>query len=216
MKVIEKLRREINRKRWEQWRAQQKVEREKTYCYWSDCNVVSGPYIDFYIKNWRSGTSNCQGGSGSWHYPSGPCIYNAVMRFARAGESSGFYAQLSRCYWRERSGCPQHCYMEDYGWDKPIYLAFVGNNSIPFGHFICAEHLGGSMTNFDNWKFFQYDNLDIQPGDWQMPCGTDEENTAVWIREIESIGGCGSVDGDYVACFEIDKNCNVSNVSCPD
>jgi len=42
MKVIEKLRREINRKRWEQWRAQQKVEREKTYCYWSDCNVVSG------------------------------------------------------------------------------------------------------------------------------------------------------------------------------
>lgn len=73
------------------------------------------------------------------------------------------------------------------------------------------------MTNFNNWKFFQYDNLDIEPDDWQMPCGTDEENTIVRIREFGSIGGCGgSVGGDYVACFEIDENCNVSNVSCPD
>ena len=225
MTVIDEIKSKINKIRWERWSAKQNVKRKKTYCYWddwnnwndwSDCSVVSGPYIDFYIENYRNGQSNCQGGSGGWVTPGGPCIYNAVMRFARAGESSGFYAQLSQCYWREKSGCPEHCYMEQYGWNKPIYHASVANNSIPFGHSICAEYLGGSMTNFNNWKFFQYDNLDIEPDDWQMPCGTATEKTKVWIMEIETIRGCGgSVNGDRVACFEIDRNCNVSNVSCP-
>lgn len=140
-------------------------------------------------------------------------MYNAVMRFARAGKSSGFYAQLSQCYWREKSGCPEHCYMEEYGWNKPIRHAAVTNNSIPFGHSICAEYLGGDVTNFNNWKFFQYSNLNIQPGDWQMPCGTVTENTTVRIKTITSIGSCGgSVGGDPVVTFEIDKDCNITCV----
>ena len=103
--------------------------------------------------------------------------------------------------------------MEQYGWDKPIYIAHVSNNSIPFGHAICAEYLGGNVMDFDNWKFFQYDNLDIQPDDSQMPCGTDEENTTVRIKTITSIGSCGgSVGGDPVVTFEIDENCNVTCV----
>ena len=136
-----------------------------------------------------------------------------AMRFARAGESSGFYDVLSKCYWKEHGGCSEHCYMEEYGWDKPIYIAHVMNNSIPWGHAICAEHLGGDMTNFNNWKFFQYDDLDIQPDDWDMPCGTAEENTAVRIKRITSIGSCGgSVGSDLKVIFEIDVNCNVTCV----
>jgi len=48
MGMQEKIRREINKMRWERWRAQQKVEREKTYCYWSewsdicDCQTSDG------------------------------------------------------------------------------------------------------------------------------------------------------------------------------
>jgi len=38
--VIDKVRQEINKKRWERWRANQKTKREKSYCYswsnWSD------------------------------------------------------------------------------------------------------------------------------------------------------------------------------------
>jgi len=104
--------------------------------------------------------------------------------------------------------------MEEYGWNKPIYHAAVTNNSIPFGHSICAEHLGGDMRNFNNWKFFQYDNLNIQPGDPNhMPCGTDEENTTVSIKKITSIERCGCrIGGDPVVTFEIDKDCNVTCV----
>ena len=106
--------------------------------------------------------------------------------------------------------------MEYYGWNKPIYFAGVTNNSRSFGHAICAEHLGGDVTNFNNWKFFQYDDLDIKPDDWQMPRGTDEENTKVNIKKITRIERCGGkIWGDPVACFEIDKNRNVISVSCP-
>jgi len=44
----EKIRREINKKRWERWRAPQNVEREKTYCYWGEvpecgeCSATAG------------------------------------------------------------------------------------------------------------------------------------------------------------------------------
>jgi len=36
MNVIDGIRPEVNKKRWERWRAQQNVEREKTYCYWGE------------------------------------------------------------------------------------------------------------------------------------------------------------------------------------
>jgi len=67
---------EINKIRWERWRAKQKTEREKTcfYCWdqWQECpgsgycHSASGAYVDFYIRCWRSGASDCGGGSGSW------------------------------------------------------------------------------------------------------------------------------------------------------
>lgn len=36
MRVINEIRQEINKKRWEGWRAKQNKEREKTYCYWGN------------------------------------------------------------------------------------------------------------------------------------------------------------------------------------
>ena len=50
------------------------------------CRSVSGAYIDFYIRCWRSGQSDCEGGAGSWK--TAVCMHNAVMRFARVGGSS--------------------------------------------------------------------------------------------------------------------------------
>jgi len=237
---------EINKIRWERWRAKQKAEREKTcfYCWdnwnqwnnwnnwnqwynwnnWNnwqecpgsgDCHSVSGPYIDFFVKCFRTGQSNCYGGTGNWSVPEGPCHYNAIIRIARAGESSGFYDVLSKCYWKEHGGCSEHCYMEEYGWNKPIYFGSVTNNSRSFGHAICAEYLGGDKTDFNNWKFFQYDDLDIKPGDWQMPCGTDEEDTSVNLWKVTGFSSCGEYKGYREVCFKIDKNCNVRNVNCP-
>jgi len=72
------------------------------------------------------------------------------------------------------------------------------------------------VKDFNNWRFFQHDNLDIKPGDWQMPCGTDVERTKVYITRADNIPNChGPIYGERVACFEIDKNCNLYCVVCP-
>jgi len=49
MKVIEGLIREINKRRWERWRARQNKEREKSYFYCTpppgacgECNAIAG------------------------------------------------------------------------------------------------------------------------------------------------------------------------------
>ena len=99
------MRRRINKIRWEIWSAKQNKELEKSHCYaggeswneswneWQECpgsgNSVSGAYVDFYIRCWRSGASDCGGGSGSWK--TALCIQNAVMRWARANKGSDFY-----------------------------------------------------------------------------------------------------------------------------
>ena len=90
-----------------------------------------------------------------------------------------------------------------------LHSAIV-NNSLTFSHAVCAEFLGGDKREFTNWKFFQYDDLEIHPGEWQMPCGTDVENTKIRIKEVKTVWTCGgSFSGPSVVCFEIDKNCQV-------
>ncbi len=212
--IVGGIRRWINKKRWERWRAGQCGIREKTYFHcWDECGHVTDLYINYPIFHYRSGEPDCYGGSGKWK--DALCLTNAIIRFARAGQSSEFYDVLSKCYWRRNSDYPEHCYMEIYGCNKPIYIAAVVNNSLSFGHAICAEHLGGDFQDFNNWKFFQYDNLDIKPGDWQMPYGTDVENTKVEINRVRVIFSCGgSMSGEDVVCFEIDKDGNVYLIEC--
>jgi len=84
------------------------------------------------------------------------------------------------------------------------------------GHAICAEHLGGDVRNFNNWKFFQYDNLNIKsPDDLHMPCGTEQENAKVEIHEVTTgthDPNCSYFPGDNIVIFEIGKDCNVTCV----
>ena len=94
--VMEEIRRRINKIKRERW-GQSKIRswrRAIVMCGVSrgDCHSVSGAYIDFYIRCWRSGQSDCEGGAGSWE--TAVCMHNVVMRFARAGESSRFYDVL--------------------------------------------------------------------------------------------------------------------------
>ena len=211
---------EINKIRWEQWRAKQKTEREKTcfYCWdnwnnWDNWSDYVPPIIDYVIWHYRSGQSDCQGGTGGWG--TAVCMQNALIRWARANTGSDVYEAYSKCYWRRDTSWPEYCYCEEE-FNMPVYMVTVWNNSIPWGHAICAEHLGGDMENFDNWQFFQYDNLDIKPGDWDMPCGTDGENTKVDIRRVRTDllpTSCSSYYPETIVVFEIDKDCNVTCVS---
>ncbi|QSZ68282.1 hypothetical protein RJ40_12645 [Methanofollis aquaemaris] len=173
---------------------------------WANCCVPSGPYLTFYIRHYRCGQSSCQGGTGSWNL-NAVCLQNAVMRYARAGKSSQFSNALSCCYWREDYRCPEHCYFEE-NYNKDIYIVAITNGDLVFGHAVCAEYLGGGVGEFSNWKFFQYDNLNITPGDWQMPYGTEWQETKVEIKKVTDIPDCGHYNSDRypVVTFLIDEN----------
>lgn len=56
--------------------------------------------------------------------------------------------------------------------------------------------MGGDRDEFSSWKFYQFDDLDIRPGDGQMPHGTKTEDTKVTIYEITGVLTCGVPDYD--------------------
>lgn len=136
---------------------------------------------------------------------------NYHSRTARTRKCLDHLQDLAGCYWMEKDGCPEHCYIEGT-FDLDFYMVSLINNSQGFGHAVCAEFLGSNSDEFSSWKFYQFDNLDIRPGDWQMPRGTETEATKVKIYEITGIFNCGLPDHDIVplVTFLIDAKGNVT------
>ena len=159
------------------------------------------------IEDYRSGQSNCAGGSGSWH-DTAPCLQNAIIRWS--GESQyapNFDDEIEQCYWRWSSWFSESCYTEwDAGsQDDPVYYAYIGNGDLEFNHAVCAEYEGGGMSNFDNWRFFQYRDSNIEPGDSQMPCGTDTDDTYVLVQRTNDVS-CSNIDATTIYSWDIDEN----------
>lgn len=133
------------------------------------------------------------------------------MRYAHAGRSGDYADILSSCYWMARLGCPEHCYVEEIA-GLDIYIVAITNGSLSpsFGHAICAEYLGGGYNVFNNWKFFQYENTNIRPGDWQMPYELGRQDTKVQIKKVTGILDCAHYVGDLIVTFLIDEYGNVT------
>jgi len=164
---------------------------------WMNCHVPSSPYLNEFdqIMNYCCGDSDCEGGSGQWQ-TGAVCLQNAVIRFARAGQSEQFSDVLSACYWRERPGCPEHCYLEDV-FNLDVYIGRVTNQQTGHFHAICAQYLGGDVRSTSSWRFFQYNNSNILPGrDWQIPAGVQAEDTKLEILEVTGIPDCGHYEAE--------------------
>ncbi|HOD85982.1 MAG TPA: hypothetical protein PLI54_01830 [Methanoculleus sp.] len=174
-----------------------------------DCHSSAGAYLPFMIGYYRHGLSDCGGGLGPWN--SADCLPNVMIRYARTRKCLAHLQTLAGCYWMEIDGCPEHCYIEGT-FNLDFYMVSLINNSREFGHVICAEFLGSDMQTFSSWKFYQFDNLDIRPGNWQMPYGTETEDTKVKIYEITGIFNCGLPDHDLVplVTFLIKENGGVT------
>jgi hypothetical protein len=97
-----------------------------------DCHSSAGAYLPFMIGRYRHGLPDCGGGSGSWY--SAECQENVMMRYARTRKCLAYIQTLAGCYWMEREGCPEHCYIEGT-FDLDFYLTFVKNarSKVPCG-----------------------------------------------------------------------------------
>lgn len=172
---------------------------------------ASGPYVDFVIEKVSCPDRN----SGMWY--DAVCTDNARIRWAMAGSSSPFYSNLTNMMWKRNSACPDpgHSWAVDPPANKPIYTVGVYNPDILWwnGQILSHEIDAELMTSEDptdtvwtSWNFFQYDNLSIPIGDYQIPAGTESIWTKVWIKEITSVYGCALVDETTVRTFYIAPN----------
>jgi len=65
------------------------------------------------------------------------------------------------------------------------------------GHVITGEYLLNNLKGMKEWKFSQYENMDIQPGDWQMPYGNATQKTLVEIHKVTNLSVVGGSDLVY-------------------
>jgi PKD repeat protein len=181
-----------------------------------DATLTNPPYINFGIYNVSCPEEN----SGAWH--PAVCVDNTLIRWAMAGKSTPFYTTLSPWMWKRSSCCPNpgYSWAVDSPANKPIYYAAVTNPDmdVKFGwHAVAAEYLGAGdveYSTWQDWKFFNYYELDIQRGwDQQIPNGTSSFNTTVRIDNISGVYGCGQYYPSSVRAFTIDRNNSVSPVS---
>lgn len=166
------------------------------------CDAPIGPYVDFDIENHNWGSS-CP--SGGWQ--SANCYSNALMRYALAGKSTPLYSQLSQGTWM-RNGCPDpgHSFAVQQPYNMQTYIAGIFNRDTGWSHAVTAELLAGTnpkTTKWEDWKFYNYWNLNIPKGDKQIPAGGDMCRTKVWIRDINTVFGCADYDGPIVKTFYI-------------
>ena len=173
------------------------------------CDAPVGPYIDFTIFNVNYPACTP---SGSWQ--KAVCYDNAVIRWALAGDSSAFSSTLSPWMWKRDDNCPNpgHSFAVNSPFNKAIYIAGVKNTDTVWYHAIDAEHLTSgspSESSWQDWNFFNYDNLNISIGNYQIPAGTTTCNTDVWIKSVTSVFDCGAYNGPIWKIFYIDSNKNV-------
>lgn len=177
---------------------------------------AAGPYIDFVIENVSCPERN----SGAWY--EAVCVDNAMIRWALAGKSTPFYANLSPWMWKRTPVCPEpgHSWAVDSPYDKPVYFVSVVNSDTAnvwyHHHAVAAEYLGTgepSNSTWQDWKFFNYNDLNITIGpDHQIPSGTQISNTTVSIKNITGVYGCGQGVPSTIISFSIDQNNSISTI----
>ncbi len=137
-------------------------------------NILAEYIITHYlfqtIPLWSTGDDECIGGVNTWN--EAVCVHNTIIRFMLLGKAETF--KLTNCYYKLYTNDITRCYWSGTCFDLPVYFASIvstAGSSIDFAHSICAIQIKEDSNSFNSWRFFQYDNSNIKPGNWQIPCG---------------------------------------------
>jgi len=174
------------------------------------CRVASGDNVGFEIWAVKIG------GSCGQDWKPAVCVDNALIRWARAGDSSSYKTTLTPWVWKENSACSvEYSMAVDSPSNRKIYTVAVNQDeySHVLHHAVVAELTtteDPKDTTWSSWKFFQYDNDNIQVGNWQIPYGTPSFKTKVEIKSVTGLG-CGYYQNSAVKkTFYINQTGNIS------
>lgn len=152
-------------------------------------------YLRFLIRFRRNGKGDCRGGEGEKIKIC--CMQNAVIRFVLLGDGQSLYDQISNCYWSRANDIGrEHCYGE-FSFNLPVYTVYVAN----FYHEICAIQISSDINDFNSYRFFQYANTNIRPGNWQMPWKYGE--IKLNITKPTKIYNCKHGSGNKIKSFKL-------------
>jgi len=158
-------------------------------------------WLFFYIPYTRKGLPDCKGGTESWERTF--CIDNSIIRFLRFANGKDYYGNVSHCYW-STDRVTEYCYWIE-SFDLPVFLVGVYAYSSSFGHSICAFQIRKKQKDFNSYRFFQYCDDNIKPGNWQMPCSYNEAEIYVHVVRPATLS-CGGYNYDTIAEWKIDKD----------
>ena len=159
------------------------VEKANDTCSWTTgCSELddNSPFINFEVCEFR-----CE----PCDWKEAVCTHNALINLARNGALSQWQDQLINCSWRQRDGCNAYPFITSSApTGKDLYYVSIESPQPGFeAHAVVGELIGDDVTVFENWKFIQYGDLDIKPGNPQMPFGYGDRSTTVKILRITSL-----------------------------
>ncbi|MDO9324443.1 MAG: hypothetical protein Q7T80_05725 [Methanoregula sp.] len=190
-------------------------------CTWNIADpscLPAADHINFFFDQFRVRIN------GVWsEWKSAACNENAIARFGYGSKDKNeFSTNLDNIQWRkEVSSCEYGIvsFRDPSGPNQKLYLVSSSRN----GHAMVAEYSGRDDTqeHFEadrqlwvNWRFFQFDQENIQPAQYispsdpQMPYGAPFN--FITIRRVTSInftpGGSPKYDGTTIAQFTINGN----------
>jgi len=143
------------------------------------------------IKQKGIGEYGCTGKVTTWH--SAICVHNAVIRHAKISSmGSKQYTDLTNCYWkRSEESTDEICFVPERSYGLPCYG--VSHST----HSMCGIQVVQGLDSLNNWIVFQYSDVDIKPGHWQMPVGK-----VVSVREITNLQ-CGGYNWKLITEFNV-------------
>ena len=139
----------------------------------SIAEMVIRNVLFFNIKNRRIGTSNCGGGTGTWE--DAVCTDDALIRYFKFTSTSVVTRDdigIDESYWKHPITDNEHCYVPDNCLGLPGHTIQCAHFATGFFHAMCGIHVRQTTDDLNSWVIFQYTDIDIKPGDWQMPKGS--------------------------------------------
>jgi hypothetical protein len=179
------------------------------YVYNPDACDPLGPFIKFPVYQWRPNSSS--------EWQNATCTQNTAINFAYTGNSAPFSSILANCQWRRNENCAEQPFLPVSPVNKDVFVVGRWTPDLPdpeaVNHAMVAEYLGGSggYTNWSNWRFFQYGDLNIQKGEWpehyQMPYPINENGfTRVQIKRVTGFSDCIHYQDVIIVTFKILHN----------
>jgi len=162
---------------------------------------------DYVIKTWASlNIKYYRGSDGEWRQAL--CMIDALIRFLRIGDGERYKDAVASCYWSQDKVTEHPYYEECFG--LPVYLSLVRMTKpgVGFTHSVCALQMGNDVSKMSNWRFFQFTNENIKPGDPQMPCTYNDIPMRVSVINISHLS-CGSYGYDTVVEWGLNADCAV-------